>query len=693
MSAVHSNELAKEKSPYLLQHAHNPVQWRAWTEEAFAEAKRQDKPVFLSIGYSTCHWCHVMERESFENEAIADLLNEHFVAIKVDREERPDIDAVYMEVCQIATGHGGWPLSAFLTPAKEPFFVGTYFPPEDRHGRPGFSTVLQQIAAVWRQDRQRLDRSAAALMEHLREAAESERQQLPDAIFTDACNQYAQNFDKERGGFGSRPKFPSPQNLLFLLRQYKRSSDSSLLHMVESTLRALRYGGIYDHIGFGFHRYSTDADWLLPHFEKMLYDQAMLLMAYTECWLLTKDDLYRQTAEEIVAYVFRDMTDQLGGFYSAEDADSEGQEGKFYVWTFEELEECLPPEDFSLFAALYGIEPDGNFEEEATRQPTGENIPHLACSVADFARKREQEPGTLIQRNEEIRRRLFALREERIHPGKDDKILTDWNGLMIAALAIAGRAFGASHYIEAADKAWRFIQSALRDESGRLLHRYRDGDAAIPAFLDDYAFVAWGAWELYQATGQPRYLRATQSLADEMLLLFGQEERGGFTMSAADNEKLISSSRTAYDGAIPSGNSVAAFLLAKLGKLLSRDQYLEVSLRSIESFAEEIRRYPMGFGMMLMAFDLHRGSTAEIVLAGESGTAQYQDLKTVLDERYLPFAVVVVNDSSEVLEDLVESTAYQTALDGRATIYLCENYSCQAPIQELAALREALSRM
>ncbi len=688
MEHRYTNALIHEKSPYLLQHAHNPVNWRAWNDETFRIAQEENKPVFLSIGYSTCHWCHVMEHESFEDEDVAAVLNEHFIPVKVDREERPDVDAVYMAVCQAMTGHGGWPLSAFLTPDKRPFYVGTYFPKENRHGRPGFLYVLGQIRGVWSNDRAKIEEAGNSIQQSMaNRAAEEFSADIGSDIFDAAFSRYTQAYDETHGGFGSRPKFPSPHNLLFLLRYYKRTHNSNALAMVEHTLQSMRRGGMFDHVGFGFHRYSTDSRWLLPHFEKMLYDQAMLCMAHTEAYQATGKAVYRQTAEEIITYVLRDMTAPEGGFYSAEDADSEGVEGKFYVWTSDELRRVLGPEDAQLFADVFGCEEEGNFAEEATGHKTGDNIPHVVSTVREYAEQHNVEPEELEARIERIRRMLFDVRERRVHPSKDDKILADWNGLMIAALAKAGRATGQSAYVEAARRAFRFITTTLVAPSGRLLHRYRDGDAAIPAFLDDYAFLAWGALELYEATFDVEFLREARRLCSEAMQLFSTDEFGGFSFSSSDNEQLMAPVREAYDGAVPSGNSVLAFLLARLGRLCNDNDYMARAHATVRSFGQQIKSYPIGFAQMLTALDFLVHSTQEIVVAQGEGAS---DLIETLNDTYLPFAVLACNNGDESLYDLVEFARYQTPVDGRAAAYVCVQYACKAPATTQDELRRIL---
>ncbi|MCU0425591.1 MAG: thioredoxin domain-containing protein [Candidatus Kapabacteria bacterium] len=701
-STTHSpkftNALIREKSPYLLQHAHNPVNWYAWNEETFAKAKREDKPIFLSIGYATCHWCHVMERESFENEAIAEFLNEHFVAIKVDREERPDVDAIYMRVCQAMTGHGGWPLTIFMSPDKKPFFAGTYFPPANYRNRPGFPHILEQILHAWTNERAKVEESCDAILEHFSEKSSNHASSALSPTINDiAFQRYEQTFDPQFGGFGSQPKFPSPQNLLFLLRYYKRTGNRTALAMVERTLISMRHGGLFDHIGYGFHRYSTDREWLLPHFEKMLYDQAMLAVAYLEAHQASPDkdkkEVFAQVAEEVFTYVLRDMTSPEGGFYSAEDADSEGHEGKFYVWSEEELKRVLGDDNAKLFAAAYNFSLDGNFFDEASGSQTGENIPHLRTSIEDFAKHHGTEIHELRVRLAVMREQLFYHREERVHPLKDDKILTDWNGLMIAAFAIGGRVLDNALYTQAAERALEFIAQKLTTASTeRLLHRFRDGEAAIPAFLDDYAFLAWGALELYQTTFALKHLKTALRLADEMIRLFYDKADRGFRFSAADNEALLLQSKEGYDGAIPSGNSIAASVLARLGKLTSNKEYQDLAEQTIRRFAAPIQHHPTGFAQMLIANDFLIGNTQEIIIAGRTGDNETHGIVRTVAEEYLPHAVVALNHSPEELKHYIEQAEYQVAIKNQATTYICEGYVCQEPLVGKSALEDFLHR-
>jgi uncharacterized protein len=692
------NRLADTLSPYLLQHAENPVDWYPWGDEAFERARAEDRPIFLSIGYATCHWCHVMEHESFEDEEVAALLNQDFVSIKVDREERPDVDNLYMTVCQALTGHGGWPLTVFLTPDREPFYVGTYFPRTGRGGRPGMRELLPAVAQAWKDDREKVLRSASGITGAVRESLDRQRRsgEAPDVKTLDmAYNGLAGRFDPEWGGFGSAPKFPTPHDHLFLLREHKRTGERRPLDMVATSLRRMRLGGIWDHVGFGFHRYSTDRLWKLPHFEKMLYDQALLAMAYTEAWQVTREPLFRQTAEDIFAYVERDLTGPEDAFYSAEDADSlnpegEKEEGAFYVWGWQEWMETLGQRNGTIAAALYNIEREGNYLDEATRQQTGLNVLFQTSPPAEAADRLEMAADNLLQRLTDIRKQLFEVREKRPRPLLDDKVLTDWNGLMIAALSKAAWAFDEPDYAARAARAADFILDTLRDEDGRLLHRYRAGEAGLSAFADDYAYLAWGLVELHQATFDVRWLREAATLIDALLEHFWDEEAGGLFLSADDAEELPVRQKAYYDGATPSANSVAAYVLLRLARLTGRTEW-EDRADAILRSAGEIRDVPSGHTMVMLALELTAGRAREIVIAGEPESEDVRALLEVLREGYHPDAIVHLRptDAAE-LEEVAPYTSGQTMRDGRAAAYVCEGFACQAPVTEPEELRAAL---
>ncbi|MEM1041389.1 MAG: thioredoxin domain-containing protein [Bacteroidota bacterium] len=704
------NRLADALSPYLLQHADNPVDWYPWGDEAFEKAEREDKPVFLSVGYATCHWCHVMEHESFEDPDVARLLNEHFVPVKVDREERPDVDALYMSVTQALTGHGGWPMTVLLTPSKKPFYAGTYFPKHGRAGRPGMMELLPSVAAQWRANRDKVAGSAERITEAVRDglAQESAPGGTLDAhTLALAYNQLAGRFDEEAGGFGGAPKFPTPHHLLFLLREAQRAGTETVvgrraLRMVEETLGAMRRGGLWDHLGFGFHRYSTDRVWKLPHFEKMLYDQALLAMAYTEAFALTRNEAYRRTAEDVFAYVARDLTSPDGAFFSAEDADSlnpedEKEEGAFYVWTWDEVIETLGPQDGAFAAALFNLEREGNVRDEATRELTGQNVLFRTADDAEAADRLGVPEADLRDRIGGIRQRLLSARAGRPRPLLDDKVLTDWNGLMIAALARAAWTFDAPEYAGRAARAADFLLSTMQTKpvpaqagNGRLLHRYRKGEAGIPALLDDYAFLVWGLVELYQATFEPRWLRAALDLHRTMHRHFGDDARGGLFLSPDDGEVLLVRQKAYYDGAIPSGNAVAALNGLRLGRLTGETALEDEAGRVLQSAASAAEQ-PMGHTMGMVALAFATGPSQEITVAGEPGAADTDALLGALRTRYLPNAVVHLRPpDADTLADLAPYTEAQAVQGGAATAYVCEDFACQQPTTDPADLARQL---
>lgn len=683
------NRLIHEKSPYLLQHAHNPVDWHPWGEQAFRKAQEENKPIFLSIGYSTCHWCHVMERESFEDAEVAEALNTRFVAVKVDREERPDIDQVYMEVCQALTGQGGWPLTVLLTPEKTPFFAGTYFPKRSRGGRLGLLDLLERVGRGWESDSEAFRQAGREIAESLR-ARRTGRPEKATALdagtLERAYQHFVATFDPDYGGFGPAPKFPLPHQLVFLLRHAHLTGERRAREMAEKTLDAMYRGGLWDHIGFGFARYSTDRQWLVPHFEKMLYDNALLALAYLEAYQMTRDRRWAQVAEEIFAYVLRDTTSPGGGFYSAEDADSEGVEGKFYVWAPAEVEEVLGEETGRLYCRAYGITPQGNFE--------GRSIPNLIDrDLSALAKEAGLGPKELRLRLEEARSRLFAARERRVHPHKDDKILTAWNGLMIAALARGAAVLDRREYAEAAERATGFVEATLRRADGRLLARWRDGDADHLAYLDDYAFLSWGRLELYQATFEPAHLSAALSLVCEAQALFSDEADGGFFFTGRDAEELLARPKEAYDGALPAGNSVAALLLQRLSRLTGDHSLAELAQRQLEAFAADIQRYPAGHTLFLQALQWALGPTTEVVVSGSRDDAETKRMLDLLRRRYLPLTVALYHPTGpagEEIEKLSPFVRKQAALDGRPTAYVCRDYACRAPVHSTEALRAEL---
>ncbi|GJM16094.1 MAG: thioredoxin domain-containing protein [Thermodesulfobacteriota bacterium] len=694
----HSNRLKNEKSPYLLQHADNPVDWYPWGEEAFEKARRENKPILLSIGYSTCHWCHVMEHESFEDEEVAKLMNDTFVSIKVDREERPDIDNIYMTVCQMMSKGGcGWPLNIIMTPDKKPFFAATYIPKESRYGRLGMIEFIPKVKEAWEKDNENILNSAQAVTEAVRKATDvSQNTQAIDLstkTLDTAYNQLLRNFDEENGGFGKSPKFPTPHNHLFLLRYWKRTGDKQALGMVEKTLQEMRLGGMYDHVGFGFHRYSTDPNWLLPHFEKMLYDQAMLAMAYTEAYQATGKKEYEKTAREILTYVLRDMTSPEGGFYSAEDADSEGEEGKFYVWTEGELKETLGDKDAELIITNFNTSKSGNFTEEAGGHQTGANIMHLKKPLSEIAPSYEISEEEFAGKIEKTRVTLFNEREKRIHPYKDDKILTDWNGLMIAAFSMAGRTFNEPEYTNAASKAANFLLKDLRDSNGKLLHRFRNGDAGITANIDDYAFLIWGLLELYESTFDVAYLKAALALQDDLDKGFWDNKYGGYYFTSNDAEELISRQKEIYDGAIPSGNSVAGLNLLKLSRITGNVEYEKKADQLGKAFSETISSGPMAYTLFMMGLDFGLGPSYEVVIVGDPESEDTQSMIEAIRKSYSPSKVVLLRGKEENAEiiEFADFTKGQSSIDGKATAYVCLNHVCNLPTTDVSKMIELLS--
>ena len=664
-STKFTNRLIDETSPYLLQHAHNPVDWYPWGDEAFERAKAEDKPVLVSIGYSACHWCHVMEHESFEDEATAVIMNEHFINIKVDMEERPDVDQIYMNFVQLTTGRGGWPMNVFMTPDKKPFFGGTYFPPSSRYGMPSWQQILSSISEAFRLRRDELETSANDIIGELRRLSivEASAGGLSTDMLDAAFGSYVRTFDTVNGGFGGAPKFPAAMSLEFLLRYHKRTGEDRALAVVTHTLDKMANGGIYDQLGGGFHRYAVDAIWLVPHFEKMLYDNAQLIRVYLHAYQVTGNEFYKRIAIETLEYIRREMLDESGGFYSTQDADSEGEEGKFFVWTPEEIAEILGEDEAAEFCAFYDVTASGNFE--------GANILNVKNSVA-FA------PGS------DSRARLFAEREKRIKPGRDEKVLTAWNGLMLAAFADAAAVLGNEEYLQVAKRNAVFIRTELQKD-GRLLRTWKEGSAKLNGYVEDYANVADGLIVLYQVSGDVNYLVEARRLADLMITEFWDEENGGFFFTSNDHEELIVRNKDFYDNATPSGNSVAADVLLRLAKLTGEDKYERFAVTTLRLAATQLRRHPQGFGRTLSALEFHLGVTREIALLGERESSLASDVL----QRYLPDAVIAI--SSDVKEDsqVVSFLAERSQINGKPTAYVCRDYVCERPVtttEGLAAL-------
>ena len=669
-----ANRLISETSPYLLQHAHNPVDWYPWGEEAFQAAARDDRPVFLSVGYSTCHWCHVMARESFQDPEVADLMNQTFICIKVDREERPDIDQIYMKAALAMTGRGGWPLSIIMTADKKPFFAATYIPKRGSFGQAGMMEIIPRIGELWRENRDELLRSADQILDHLKQAAvgpSPEDEALDESLLKRGYDALASIYDPQNGGFGGAPKFPAPHNLLFLLRYWKRSKDAFALQMVEETLQAMSMGGVFDHLGGGFHRYSTDAGWRVPHFEKMLYDQAMMAMAYTEAYQATGKKEYARTVQEILGYVLRDMTSQQGGFFSAEDADSEGEEGAYYLWGAEELKEVLEKEDLRLLIRLFDIYESGNFE-------AGRNILIARSTFKDAASVLGVSEGDLWRRWEGIRERLLAVREKRVHPQKDDKILADWNGLMISALAKAAQALNRPDYANAAARAADFILNEMKTEEGRLLHSYREG-SAISGCLDDYAFLVWGLIDLYETLFEIKYLRAAAKLTRAMIEHFWDNGKGGLFFSPDDASDLPLREKAFRDGAIPSGNSAAMLDLLRLSHLTCQPEWENKAWQLARASGASAAGQTLGYTMLLSSLDYGIGPAIQIALVGKKEDEDAVEMLKVRRERFLPSKSVLLSQGEDTAE-MAEFARGLAKIEGKSAAYVCSGKSCRPPV-------------
>ncbi len=702
MNVQKSNRLIQQKSPYLLQHAYNPVEWYPWGPEAFAASARDNKPIFLSIGYSTCHWCHVMEHESFEDEETAQLLNEYFVPVKVDREERPDIDSIYMSFVTATTGSGGWPLSIFLTPQKKPFYGGTYFPPEARYGSPGFKDLLLSVHNNWTKQESQVRESAETIVKALAQKIKTKTataQIFTPEVLTKAFDQLASNFDANHGGFGHAPKFPMGHTLSFLLRYWKNNHEPEALDIVEKTLSAMASGGINDQLGGGFHRYSTDAHWQVPHFEKMLYDQALLAKIYLEAFAATGKKVYADTARQTFDYVLRDMQDKQGGFYSAQDADSlepgghsaaEKKEGAFYLWTQAELKNLLSDDEFSVVNFYYATAKTGNAEVDPHGEFVGKNILHGKHSLEETAAFTKTSLAEMVGILQRAKEKLLKERGQRPRPHLDDKVLTDWNGLMISALALAGNILQEKRYLMAAETAARFILEKVRRNDGRLLHRYRDGEAGILAGLEDYAFLVSGLLDLYENSFDPRYFKEAVRLNKEMVDLFWDEQNSGFFLTPADGEELIYRPKDVYDGAVPSGNSQAAHNLLRLYHFTFDEKDLKKSEAVFKVFHDEVSHYPGGYTQMMMALQFYFGPVKEIVLSGDITMGKGRELLDVILSSWMAQKILIVktpHNGAEV-ETLMPLTQGQSGDQG--VVYFCENRVCRPPITDPATLKKVL---
>jgi uncharacterized protein YyaL (SSP411 family) len=673
-----TNALAGETSPYLLQHAHNPVNWYPWSEEALRRAREEDKPILLSIGYSACHWCHVMEHESFENESIARLMNEYFINIKVDREERPDLDTIYMTAVQMMSGHGGWPMTVFLTPDGVPFYGGTYFPPEDRHGMPGLPRLLLSVAGAYKEKKEAIHKEAATIVQEMQRinSIGAAPGKLSSEILDSAIPPLMANYDSQHGGFGGAPKFPPSMSLSFLLRSYARTSKPELLQAVEHTLQKMACGGVYDQLGGGFHRYSVDQYWLVPHFEKMLYDNALLSRIYLDAYLVTKNDLYRRIAEETLDYVRREMTSPEGGFYSTQDADSEGHEGKFFVWTPREVASILGAKDADLFCRCFDITDQGNFEGKNIL-----NLPRPVSVVARLNKISEDELHKILLRG---RRLLFEEREKRIKPGRDEKILTAWNGLMLRSFAEAAVALDRRDYRDAAARNAEFVLSKLQRD-GRLLRSYKDGEAKFNAYLEDYSCMVDGLLSVYEATFNPRWITEARRLAELMVNKFWDPEARNFYFTSGDHEALIHRPKDFYDNATPSGNSVAAHALLRLAELTGEVRWQDYARSVLEAMATVMANHPAAFSNFLCALDFSLASPMEIAVVGIPDSEQTRKLLRVVTQRYQPNKVIACGTDAHV--GLLRN---RPQTDGMATAYLCRNQTCSAPVTSAEDLERLL---
>ena len=693
----YSNRLLSEKSLYLRQHAYQPVDWYPWGEKAFEKAKKENKPIFLSIGYSTCHWCHVMAHESFDDENIARFINEVFIPVKVDREERPDIDKIYMQVATMMTGRGGWPLTIFLTPEKKPFFAATYIPKENQFGQRGLREIILQVKDLWKHRQELIKDQSEQLLDFLQKSIMTIKgDALTQEIFEEAFQEFSIQFDRKFGGFGKAPKFPSPHQLLFLLRYWHRTRDKQALMMVEVTLQSMQKGGIFDQVGFGFHRYSTDAAWILPHFEKMLYDQALLVISYLEAFQVTGKDMYQETARKILDYVLRDMTSQEGGFYSAEDADSEGEEGKFYLWAEEELKEVLDKDELAFVQKYFHIKPEGNLA--AMGHPKDifgkRNIFYKDGFKKSNIGDSEVQEKSGREKWNRIRKKLYKIRSKRIPPEKDTKILTDWNGLMIAALAKAGRILEEDFYIQAAKKATDFIFASLAFNQDHLLHRYWEGDAGISGYLDDYTFLIWGLLELYETTFSHEYLQKALDLNRVLMSDFWDEKNGGFYFTSKHAEPLLVRQKEVYDGAIPSGNSVAFGNLVQLAHLTGNEQFNNKASQVVKAFSPMIKQNPTAYTYFLIGVDFILGPTYEVIIIGNPDKDDTKKILSALRQNYLPRKVVIFRSAGKKGQDIDRIINFNLSSEKtteKATAYICKDYICISPTTDIQKMLKLLS--
>lgn len=683
------NHLLDEKSLYLQQHAYNPVEWYPWCDEAFEKAKREKKPIFLSIGYSSCHWCHVMAHESFEDDQVADLMNDTLVSIKVDKEERPDINKVYMKIAQAMTGRGGWPLNILMTPEKKPFHAFTYLPKESRGGRMGLLDLLRRIKDLWNNRREELIAKSDEVITRLKNQSIEERELPTKKNLKKAFKRFSSSFDEKNGGFGSPPKFPSPHTLSFLLKYWKRTGNDRALQMVEKTLNAMRKGGIYDHLGFGFHRYSTDEKWKLPHFEKMLYDQALLPLSYIQAYQGTGKEKYALIAKETLQYVKKRMLAPENGFYSAEDADIEGEEGSYYVWSEQEIRDVLE-EDADLFVTLFNVKEQGNYRDEATNKKTGKNILFMDQNKAEFAEKLEISQKQLETKLKAMRKQLLERRLERKQPSRDEKILTDRNGLMIKTLAKAGAVLGERNYTQLAKNAADFLLETMTYKDHQLFHSYIEGVQTAEGNLDDYAFFIWGLLELYQATFQIKYLREAISFTESMLTQFWDDKGRGFFFTPKAKRELPLQEKEVYDGSYPSGNSIAFLDLLLLSRITGRNDFKDRLQEMVSFFAEKVTSRPLHHAMFISGLEHYLGTSYEIVVVGERESKDTQLLLRVIREHFLPNKILLLKEKKRI-EKLANFTSEMTKKEGKATVYVCHDYQCDAPLVDPSKLRNLLT--
>ena len=683
MDHKHTNRLADETSPYLLQHAHNPVDWFPWGQEAFDKAQRENKPILLSIGYSACHWCHVMEHESFENEEIAALMNQLCVNIKVDREERPDLDEIYMSAVQMLTGRGGWPMTMFLTPERKPFYGGTYFPPEDRGGMPGFLRILIGVNQAFRERPADVEKSVTQIINALQRMSASQESQrtFSESIIGDGAEKIAAAYDSDNGGLGQAPKFPNAGVYELFLRHHHRSKNQRYLEMVVHTLTKMAQGGIYDHLGGGFHRYSVDAKWLVPHFEKMLYDNAQLVRIYAQAFSVTKNPLFRIVVDETCGYLLREMLHSEGGFYSTQDADSEGKEGKFFVWTLSEIDQLVGDEAGEIFGRIYDVSEQGNFEEK--------NILHPTLTLEQASKYFRRDPAEIEKIIAETKQKLFTEREKRIKPFRDEKIITAWNGLMLSGLAAAIRISPRSEYLEATERTIKFLITKMYRD-GFLLHTYKDDQAKLLGYLDDYAFLAIGLLDVYEVLFDQALLERAIELGEIMLREFWDDEDGAFFYTGKSHEQLISRAKPIFDASIPSGNSMAAQLLLRLHHITGRELYRQRAEKVLRSYYDAMESQPFGFAHLICTLDFYLTKPKEIFVVGDRQFAGTRELLAGVHSLYLPNLTLQLANPDAPLDKISPLLSGKTQLDGKATAYVCQNYTCSAPVTSWSDLKRLL---